>query len=193
MADQLDPKPHHDDSDRPTDNTSPGRRKFMAWATIGLGGAISAIMAFPLVRYLLFPMRRKTVSSGAGAADVMADADLVAGAPPVKVQIVGDAVRDAWNVADKVNLGAAWVSKDKSGTITAFTTVCPHLGCAIGFDPGADEYKCPCHNSAFKRSGDKIKGPSKRGLDSLPVVVEEGRVKVTFQRFVQDIAEKKEA
>jgi menaquinol-cytochrome c reductase iron-sulfur subunit len=60
----------------------------------------------------------------------------------------------------------------------------------VSFDGGAGVYRCPCHKSAFARTGDKQAGPSKRGLDPLPVKVEDGRVKVTFIRFRPDVPER---
>jgi Rieske Fe-S protein len=77
--------------------------------------------------------------------------------------------------------------------VQALSAVCPHLGCAVDFDTQAGVFKCPCHKSAFGLDGAKISGPSKRGLDPLPVRVDDGRVKVTFIRFRSDIAEREPA
>lgn len=166
------------------------RRGFMKAATLALGGAVGVVLAVPLVRYFLFPVGRKVVSSSGEPVDVMPAAALVPGAPPVQVAIVAAEQRDAWGTRDKVAVGSAWVSKDEAGKVTAFSGQCPHLGCAVSFDGGAGVYRCPCHKSAFARTGEQQAGPSKRGLDPLPVKVEDGRVKITFIRFRPDVPER---
>ncbi len=174
------------------DPSGNSRRSFMSVATIALGGVISLATAVPLLRYFFHPAGKKIVSGSGASIDAIAASELVAGAHPVKVTLVGSQVRDAWNVVDSVNLGAAWVRKDEDGTVSAFTSVCPHLGCAIDYDADAKNFKCPCHRSAFEIDGSRIKGPSKRGLDPLPVVVNDGRVQITHKRFVTEIAERVE-
>ena len=79
------------------------------------------------------------------------------------------------------------------GSLTAFTTTCPHLGCAVDLGPDGNEFKCPCHTSAFGLDGEKKGGPAKRGLDPLPVDEKDGRVLVTFKRFKADIADREES
>jgi Rieske Fe-S protein len=169
---------------------SESRRSFLRAATLALGGAVGVVFAVPLVRYFLFPVGRKIVSSSSEAVDVLAESALVPGGPPVQVAIVAARQRDGWVARDKVAVGSAWLSKDKAGKVTAFSGVCPHLGCAIGYDESSAAFRCPCHKSAFDRSGEKKEGPAKRGLDPLPVAVEGGRVKVTFLRYRPDVPER---
>lgn len=151
---------------------------------------MGAVVAVPLVRYLLFPVGRQVVSSSDAPIDVIAADALEPGGAPVRVQINAESMRNAWAVSEDTPLGAAWVRKSESGTIEALSSVCPHLGCAVDFDPEQNAFKCPCHRSAFSRDGEKQSGPSKRGLDPLEVSVEDGRVKVVYVRYRTDIAER---
>lgn len=131
------------------------------------------------------------VSSGGDALQVLDAKTLEPGAPPIRVQIDASEVRDAWTVSEDVALGAAWVRKSEEGKVEALSSTCPHLGCAVDFDTEAGVFKCPCHKSAFAANGDKISGPSKRGLDPLPVEVDEsGQVKIKFIRYRTDIADR---
>jgi menaquinol-cytochrome c reductase iron-sulfur subunit len=166
------------------------RRSFLKGATLALGGAVGVVLAVPLVRYLFFPVGRKVVSSAVEPVDVIAESALVAGGPPVQVALMAAKQRDAWGVRDKVGVGSAWLSKDKAGRVTALSSVCPHLGCAIGYDERDKVFRCPCHKSAFGRDGARQAGPARRGLDPLPVAVAGGRVKVTFLRFRPDVPER---
>lgn len=169
------------------------RRGFLKGATLALGGAVGVVLAVPLVRYLFFPVGRKVVSSAREPVDVIAESALVPGGPPVQVAVVAAEQRDAWGVRDKVGVGSAWLSKDRAGKVTAFSAVCPHLGCAIGYDEGTKVFRCPCHKSAFGRDGARQAGPAKRGLDPLPCAVAGGRVKITFVQFRPDVPEREPA
>ncbi|WP_045119156.1 ubiquinol-cytochrome c reductase iron-sulfur subunit [Haliangium ochraceum] len=148
------------------------------------------MVAVPLLRYLLFPVGREVVSSSSAPVDVLDAEALTPGAPPVRVQINASEMRNAWATAQDTPLGAAWVRKTDAGEVEALSSVCPHLGCAVDYDAQENVYKCPCHRSAFAPDGEKQSGPSKRGLDPLPVKVEDGRVKITFIRYRTDIAER---
>jgi len=168
------------------------RRNFLKWMTLAMGGVIGVVVSIPLVRYFVHPVGRKVVDSPDDPVDALAVDDLVVGAPPVRVQLRVSGVRNAWNVADDVPLGSAWVTVDASGNVNAFSAACPHLGCAISFSDRSGNFECPCHKSSFGPDGDKLGGPSKRGLDPLPVVVEDGRVKITFKRYRPDTADRVE-
>jgi Rieske Fe-S protein len=70
--------------------------------------------------------------------------------------------------------------------------VCPHLGCAVAYDPKAAHYRCPCHDSAFDASGNRIAGPAERGLDTLATTVDpqSRRVSIAWVRYRQGGTEK---
>lgn len=54
-----------------------------------------------------------------------------------------------------------------------YDTVCPHMGCTVGYSPSAKLLVCPCHGSEFLVStGAVIRGPSPRGLLKLDIVEE---------------------
>lgn len=171
-------------------NQDTTRRRFLGALTCGIGGVMGLIAGIPIVRYLWYPVGRKVVSSGGKPVDVIGLDELEAGGAPVRVELVGDDVRDAWASADRARLGAAWLQRE-GDQVTALSSVCPHLGCAIGYD--GEQFRCPCHKSAFSRSGDKLTGPSKRGMDPLPVEIRDGRVLVSYKRFKADVAERVEA
>lgn len=163
------------------DTASPDRRRFLKVATCALGGGIGASIAVPAVSYLLHPVGRRTVTAAAEPIDAIALAALRT--EPVRVPLVARSVRDAWSATTEVPLGAAWIRRDESGQVHALSSVCPHLGCAVAFDPGAQEFRCPCHDSGFAIDGERRRGPSQRGLDPLPLTIEDGRIKITWVRF----------
>lgn len=167
------------------------RRTFFARATIGIGAIIGAVTAIPLIRYFWYPVGRKTVKAADTPIDVISAAALKEGAPPVKVQVRADSLRDAWTEEQNVPLGSAWVRKEQ-GKLVCFSAVCPHLGCAVDYEASEQRFRCPCHKSVFDLDGKKISGPAKRGLDPLPVDEEKGRVRVSWKRYKVDVPDREE-
>lgn len=157
------------------------RRRFLKIATCALGGGVGLAAGVPAVSYLLHPVGRRTVTAAAEPIDAIA-ADAVTDVP-TRVPLVARSVRDAWSTVTDVPLGSAWVRRDAAGTISALSSVCPHLGCAVAYSPPHQEFRCPCHESAFQLDGERRTGPSERGLDPLPLTVENGRVKITWVRY----------
>lgn len=45
-----------------------------------------------------------------------------------------------------------------------FRTECPHNGCSVSYEPGADQFQCPCHGSVFSSEGCLEQGPAEEGL-----------------------------
>lgn len=45
--------------------------------------------------------------------------------------------------------------------------VCPHLGCAVKWNPKDSTFDCPCHGSQLNTNGVCIQGPAGKGLGKL--------------------------
>jgi menaquinol-cytochrome c reductase iron-sulfur subunit len=120
----------------------------------------------------------------ASAADVPADGR------PLRVGVRDD-VTNKWTFTPDEPIGEVFLRKVKDDqgaeTIIAFTTVCPHLGCAVSLasDAGGKPiFKCPCHNSAFDIDGAMIQPtPSPRDMDALEAEVKDGYVYVKYENF----------
>ncbi|HEY4241092.1 MAG TPA: Rieske 2Fe-2S domain-containing protein [Kofleriaceae bacterium] len=158
------------------------RRKFLKVATCALGGGVGIALAAPALRLFVAPAGETTVTSPTEPLDLGPAARFKDGAPPARVEIVAPVVKDAWSAAEHVVLGAAWIQRAGS-QLVALSAVCPHLGCAVGWDAAAKNFLCPCHDSRFTASGDKLTGPSERGLDPLPLVEKDGRLQLTWVRY----------
>ena len=166
------------------------RRSFLSRLAAALGGLASAIVATPAIAAILFPATHKTVEEQEGYLDVAALENLEVGTPSI-VSVTATR-RDAWSRVNGVELGTVWLTRSADGKVSALSSVCPHLGCAVDFLPETKSYSCPCHASVFDVSGAVRSGPSPRRLDSLDAKVEGGRVLVRFQRFAIGSAEKGE-
>jgi menaquinol-cytochrome c reductase iron-sulfur subunit len=126
-------------------------------------------------------------------------AALPADGVPRAFPVVSDVV-DAWTRAANQRIGMIFMSRtdsDGKPNVVAFNAECPHLGCFVDYNATDQHFECPCHKSAFAKDGEKLYGPSRRGLDSLSVKLEDSggqpEILVAFEKFQKGIAERKPA
>lgn len=87
---------------------------------------------------------------------------------PVAVTVRDDLV-DAWNRFADVPVGSIWLRRNPDGSIVAFNSICPHLGCSVNYRRSENDFFCPCHTSAFALDGKKTNEIPPRDMDSLIV------------------------
>ena len=64
------------------------------------------------------------------------------------------------------------------GSFLALSRTCTHLGCSVPWDEERNKFVCPCHGSTFNMTGEVLTAPAPRPLDTYPVRIENGIVKV---------------
>jgi nitrite reductase/ring-hydroxylating ferredoxin subunit len=185
-------------------NDASERRSFLTRFSAAVVGGI--LVLFPFAAgwgVLLHPLRNRNKRSGTDDAldrarfvRICALEALPADGVPHEFVVTAD-VADAWTRAAGQRIGAVFVARSEAAgkpQVTAFTATCPHLGCAVEFDPAENRFECPCHESAFAKDGQKLFGPSLRGLDPLEVKLVDDKgtqeIWVDFQRFRAGIAER---
>ena len=159
------------------------RRKFLKVATCAIGGGVGIAVAGPVLTLLADPAGKVTVTTPTAPLDLGLAEQFRVGAEPRRVDVVAPIVKDAWVASRNVVLGAAWIRRTAPDKLVALSAICPHLGCAIGWDTAARTFLCPCHDSRFNVSGEKMTGPSERGMDELPLAVVDGRLQLTWVRY----------
>jgi thiosulfate dehydrogenase [quinone] large subunit len=71
----------------------------------------------------------------------------------------------------------AYVVQPTAGNFEAFTAVCTHMGCTVGFTGG--EFACPCHGATYSATtGQVTGGPAPAPLTKVKVTVVNGEVRV---------------
>lgn len=169
--------------EQPTDAPSPGRRRFLRWAT-AVGGVFSAALAgIPTLRALFWPAFRQPAR-----ADwiKLGEADLFAPNVPARVDFV-ETVNDAW-VANRA-LRSVWVYSTNGEQFTVYNARCTHLGCSVGYDKDKRRFHCPCHEGVFDmKTGAVLGGPPPRSLDRLETKVENGDLYCAYRDFRVGIA-----
>lgn len=56
------------------------------------------------------------------------------------------------------------VYRDAQGQLTELSAVCPHLQCAVAWNPTESTWDCPCHGSRFDPQGKVLNGPANQDL-----------------------------
>ncbi len=165
-----------------------GRRNFLKICSVVLTSLIGIAYAIPLIRAFISPAMQDTVTGSSGLFDIGNISDCEVNVPR-KVPIKGSKM-DAWNKFSTTAIGAVWILMDKDKKFTAFSSICPHLGCGIDWDEDSERFVCPCHDSYFDIEGSVLSGPSPRKLDTLETEIKQGKLFVKYQKMKLGISGK---
>jgi menaquinol-cytochrome c reductase iron-sulfur subunit len=157
---------HPDASNPPSEPTAPdakaalhSRRAFLFKLSVMLNAAVGAVLAVPLVGYLLGPALKKGSSTGAwitlgGIADFpVGETRLADFRSPVATFDDGDTAKVA-----------CWVRRVSDRQFQVFAVNCAHLGCPVRWFAQSKLFLCPCHGGAYYEDGSRASGPPERGL-----------------------------
>ena len=61
------------------------------------------------------------------------------------------------------------VANTGSNTFVAVDSVCTHNGCTVEYSNSSSNFVCPCHGSAFSKTGSVVNGPATSPLKSYQV------------------------
>ncbi|HEY1555308.1 MAG TPA: Rieske 2Fe-2S domain-containing protein [Kofleriaceae bacterium] len=167
------------------------RRDVLKLLTCGVGAGLGLAIVGPAARLVLAPAGEQTVTTPTEPLDLGAIDRVKVGGPWRRFEVVAPVVADAWTSARDVVLGSAFVRQPTEGQVVALSAICPHLGCAVGYDRDSDTFLCPCHNSKWNGKG-ALAGAAKakRGLDPLPIEIKDGRLSLTWKLYKLDIPER---
>lgn len=169
---------------------APNRRRFLAVAATGLVAAISGLILTPVVAFVTSPLRKRTASEKAG--DEFSDAGPIEAIPKDQwtlrpIEIVR---QDGWVKTHQSRSVWVFVKSPNSREIRVLSPICPHLGCPVGWNSMAAEFRCPCHGGTFSPTGVHLGGPPPRGMDPLQFEVREERLWVRWQDFRMSVPDR---
>ena len=167
--------------------SKPPRRSFLGALLVVGGGAMSALLAVPLVRFALHPIFVKTTETSWSDIGSLSDLDPSAGPVRKAVQVEQ---RDGWRKMTSEQ--SVYVTRDASGQLRVLSSVCPHLGCTVPWQEEKKEFICPCHGAIFGSDGTYLGGPAPRGMDWLETKVDAGHLYVRYQYFRQLVPTREE-
>lgn len=158
------------------------RRSFFG-VLLGIGSAgMGALLAVPVLRYVLYPLTAKSGKSTWTAVGDMAEfSDL---SKPILKPLALKQL-DGWSEVESSQ--NVYVTKNPQGKLEVLSSICPHLGCIVDWHKSQDQFFCPCHGSVFNPEGKHVSGPSPRGLDTLPHKIVNGKLMVKFEYFRENV------
>jgi Rieske Fe-S protein len=86
------------------------------------------------------------------------------------------ATNDGWYSKEEVR--RVYARLDDAGAPVVLSATCTHLGCTVQWEPGKNEFRCPCHGGRYSADGAVLAGPPPRPLERLNAQVRDGNVVV---------------
>lgn len=144
----------------------PDRRQFLAGGAIATGAMAGGLivgygMFAKCAGEYLYPSDEGTAWMFVTDAASLAPGQAVSFTSPTGVPVV---------ITRKSGEQAAGgeVPEATSADFLALSSVCPHLGCRVHWEPQNDRFFCPCHLGAFDAEGKPTAGPPLAANQSLP-------------------------
>ena len=144
------------DDDEP--KNAPRRRDVLGMALGGTAAAFAAAVVYPLGRYLEPPSRPPSGPTTVGKVE-----DFAAGSSKTVL----------------VEEQPVLVIRTADGEFRAFSALCTHLQCIVGYSPERNRIECPCHQGVYSVDGQNLSGPPPRPLDEYVVSISDGAVIVS--------------
>jgi quinol---cytochrome c reductase iron-sulfur subunit, bacillus type len=148
------------------------RRAMLVKLGIFFNGIVAAIIAVPILRYLLSPITRGRKTSYASWLALGPLDQYPAG--ETRLATFQNPDVSPWD--GKTADSACWVRCIDANTFQVFAINCMHLGCPVRWFPQSGLFMCPCHGGAYYQDGSRASGPPERGLFEYPHKIEEGKL-----------------
>jgi menaquinol-cytochrome c reductase iron-sulfur subunit len=150
------------------------RRQMCLRIAMLFNGLVGALLAIPVVRYLLSPVTRgqsaaydRWISLGAVDEFPAGQTRLATYRNPVANSSDGETAELP-----------CWVRNIDGNNFQVFAINCAHLGCPVRWFPQSRLFMCPCHGGAYYEDGSRASGPPERGLFQFPFKVLDGNLQI---------------
>jgi len=151
-------------------NVETSRRSFLKLLPLGVFAGVFASISTAAFRFL----RPKLFAATDSWLDVASLSELT-GPQPISRKIVAEHIAGWATTTEEHNV---FVLPAKNNQV--LSAICPHEGCEVAWDQGTNRFSCPCHTSYFAADGSRISGPARRGMDPLPMRIQDGKLQVQY-------------
>jgi len=148
------------------------RRAMIVKLGLLLNGIVGAILAVPIVRYLLSPVTREKKTGYESWLSLGGLEQFPAGQTRLasyRNPVVSPTDGETANIA-------CWVRNVDDQNFQVFAINCAHLGCPVRWFPQSSLFMCPCHGGAYYQDGSRASGPPERGLFQYHYKIEDGKL-----------------
>ena len=146
------------------------RRQSLLKIAAAFNGFVGVLLAIPIVRYVLSPMRKDYdhwISLGTLDQFPAGETRLATFRNPVSNSSDGETAELP-----------CWVRNVDGSKFQVFAINCAHLGCPVRWFPQSRLFMCPCHGGAYYEDGSRASGPPERGLFEYPFKVLDGKLHI---------------
>jgi menaquinol-cytochrome c reductase iron-sulfur subunit len=150
--------------------TNDSRRSFLKILPLGVVAGVFASIGGAAFRFL----RPRLAAASDRWLDV-ANVSELSGPQPITRKVVAQHIA-GWAVTTEEH--NVFVLPANGNQV--LSAVCPHEGCEVAWQQNTNRFACPCHESYFAADGSRISGPARRGLDTLPARVQDGKLQVQY-------------
>jgi menaquinol-cytochrome c reductase iron-sulfur subunit len=135
------------------------RRVFLFKLSLLINGAVGAVLAVPILGFLLKPAFRKSSSENSWIS-----LGPLSDFPEGETRLVNfrNPVTTQWD--GQTGDIPCWVRRVSGSTFQVFAINCAHLGCPVRWFAQSKLFLCPCHGGAYYADGSRASGPPERGL-----------------------------
>lgn len=135
------------------------RRAFLFKLSLALNGVVGAVVAVPILGYILGPALKKNASYNSWVS-----LGSIGDFPEGETRLV-DFRNPVTTVSDGMTGNSTcWVRHIEGKKFQVFAINCAHLGCPVRWFPQSRLFLCPCHGGAYYEDGSRASGPPERGL-----------------------------
>lgn len=148
------------------------RRTFLMKVGFAMNGLVAILIATPVVRYLLGPVRKKDAYHSwveLGSIDNFRDGETT-------LVTYRNPFTSSWD-GETANV-AAYVRRESADKFTVFAINCAHLGCPVRWFSESQLFMCPCHGGVYYSDGSRASGPPERGLFTYDSKIERGKLMI---------------
>lgn len=135
------------------------RRVFLFKLSLLVNGAVGAVLAVPILGYLLGPALKKSSSENSWI-----NLGQLTDFPEGETRLVNfrNPTTTSWD--GQTGDIPCWVRRIAGNKFQVFAINCAHLGCPVRWFSQSQLFMCPCHGGAYYADGSRASGPPERGL-----------------------------
>jgi len=148
------------------------RRTFLVKLGIGFNALVGAVLAVPLVRYILSPVTRERRPGYESWLSLGSVDQFPAG--QTRFATYRNPVVSPWD-GETATIGC-WVRHVDGEKFQVFAINCAHLGCPVRWFAQSGLFMCPCHGGVYYADGARASGPPERGLFEYRYKIEAGNL-----------------
>src|SRR6266851_2471531 len=148
------------------------RRDVFLKVGIIFNGLVGAVLAIPIVRYILSPITRGRKPGYETWLPLGSIDQFPAG--QTRLASYRNPVANPWD-GETANV-ACWVRHIDGESFQVFAINCAHLGCPVRWFPQSSLFMCPCHGGVYYSDGSRASGPPERGMFEYRYKVEQGNL-----------------